>query len=541
MSSEVTSVPPPPVSAPPSQKQSPAAPASSRASPLRGMGTPNIASPVRKAVASVSGYLGEVGQMTRLADPRDAWLPITESRSGNAYYAAFHSLSSGIGFQALVLPVAFSLLGWTWAIICLTVAFAWQLYTLWLLVKLHEPVAGGTRYSRYMYLATTVFGEKWGKILALLPVMYLSAGTCTALIIVGGGSMKLLFNIACGEVCLARPLTTVEWYLVFVCVAALLSQLPNLNSIAGVSLVGATAAVAYCTMIWVVSVAKGRVAGVSYDPVRATDEEDGAIGILNGLGIIAFAFRGHNLVLEIQVKSLSHSFRLHSATDNDGKDKVTDECMFAINSQATMPSTLKHPSHVPMWKGVKAAYVIIALCLYPVAVGGFWAYGDQIPPNGILSALYKFHSQDVSRVVLGTATLLVIVNCLTTYQIYAMPVFDNMETGYVHKKNRPCPWWMRAGFRALFGAINLLIAVALPFLSELAGLLGGISLPVTLAYPCFMWVAIMRPAKGTAMWYTNWGLGSLGMGLSFVLIVGNLWGLVEKGLHVKFFKPADFQ
>jgi hypothetical protein len=76
------------------------------------MGTPNIASPVRKAVASVSGYLGEVGQMTRLADPRDAWLPITESRSGNAYYAAFHSLSSGIGFQALVLPVAFSLLGW---------------------------------------------------------------------------------------------------------------------------------------------------------------------------------------------------------------------------------------------------------------------------------------------------------------------------------------------------------------------------------------------------------------------------------------------
>jgi hypothetical protein len=190
-----------------------------------------------------------------------------------------------------------------------------------------------------------------------------------------------------------------------------------------------------------------------------------------------------------------------------------------------------------MWKGVKFAYLVVALCLYPVAVGGFWAYGDQMPPNGVLSALYKFHSRDVSRLVVGLATLLVVVNCLTTFQLYAMPVFDNMEAGYVHKKHRPCPWWLRAGFRAFFGAVNLLIAVAMPFLSELAGLLGGISLPVTLAYPCFMWVAIMKPPRGSAMWCVNWVLGSLGMVLSFALIVGNLWGLVARGLHVQFFKP----
>jgi hypothetical protein len=48
-------------------------------------------------------------------------------------------------------------------------------------------------------------------------------------------------------------------------------------------------------------VAKGRVAGVAYDPVKVANGVDGALGILNGLGIIAFAFRGHNLALEIQV------------------------------------------------------------------------------------------------------------------------------------------------------------------------------------------------------------------------------------------------
>lgn len=59
-----------------------------------------IGSPVRRAL-----------QLTRL-DPEDAWLPITESRNGNAYYAAFHTLCSGIGIQALVIPGAFTILGW---------------------------------------------------------------------------------------------------------------------------------------------------------------------------------------------------------------------------------------------------------------------------------------------------------------------------------------------------------------------------------------------------------------------------------------------
>jgi hypothetical protein len=97
------------------------------------------------------------------------------------------------------------------------------------------------------------------------------------------------------------------------------------------------------------------------------------------------------------------------------------------------------------------------------------------------------------------------------------------------------------GIPCLLRRRQLLIAVALPFLSELGGLLGGISLPVTLAYPCFMWVEIKKPVRGSAMWSINWALGIFVMALSFVLVVGNLWGLVVKGLRVQFFKPGDFQ
>lgn len=67
-----------------------------------------LASPMKKAIESI---FEEVGRFTKL-NSQDDWLPITESRNGNAYYAAFHVLSSGIGFQALVLPLAFTTLGW---------------------------------------------------------------------------------------------------------------------------------------------------------------------------------------------------------------------------------------------------------------------------------------------------------------------------------------------------------------------------------------------------------------------------------------------
>lgn len=113
-----TNTPPPPgispaVSAPPMQSQY-NSPSLSRkplllvdtatANKTPNSRTPNfitpLGSPLRKAI-----------QLTKL-DPHDAWLPITESRNGNAYYAAFHTLCSGIGIQALVLPVSFTILGW---------------------------------------------------------------------------------------------------------------------------------------------------------------------------------------------------------------------------------------------------------------------------------------------------------------------------------------------------------------------------------------------------------------------------------------------
>ncbi|GFQ01885.1 lysine histidine transporter-like 8 [Phtheirospermum japonicum] len=473
------------VSLPPSQLHSP----SLSRSPLLTPGgtnkkTPRIRTP--RFITPLGSPLRKAIKLTKL-DPQDAWLPITESRNGNAYYAAYHTLCSGIGIQALVLPVAFTILGWTWGIIGLTLAFIWQLYTLYLLVQLHESPENGIRYSRYMQLASATFGEKLSKLLVLFPIINLSAGTCVTLIVIGGSTSRMLYQTLCGATCTtSQPLTNVEWYLVFTCTAVVLSQLPNLNSIAGLSLIGSLTAVGYCTAIWVVSVSEGRLPNVSYNPVRSGTDISMIFDVLNALGIIAFAFRGHNLILEIQ---------------------------------ATMPSTEKHPSTVPMWRGVKASYSIIAICLFPLAIGGYWAYGHMIPANGgMLTALYAFHSRDVAR-------------------IYGMPMFDDMESKYTRRFKKPCPWWLRVIIRAVFGFVCFFIAVAIPFLSSLAGLIGGISLPVTLAYPCFMWLKMKKPKMYSPTWWLSWGLGLLGMGLSGVLTAAGLYVVIDTGVQVSFFKP----
>lgn len=66
-----------------------------------------------------------------------------------------------------------------------------------------------------------------------------------------------------------------------------------------------------------------------------------------------------------------------------------------------MPSTFKHPAHVPMWKGAKVAYFFIAMCLFPVAIGGFWAYGNQVSINFSLSPLRIGRKHEHQKITLA--------------------------------------------------------------------------------------------------------------------------------------------
>lgn len=123
--------------------------------------------------------------------------------------------------------------------------------------------------------------------------------------ITGGNTLQLFYKAICknDQNCLDKSPSGAEWYLVFICLAILIALFsPNLDSLAWVSFVGSIMGVSYFTILWTLSISKGRLNGVSYNPSdNVTTNMERFRDVLNGMAIIAMGFRGQNLVLEIQV------------------------------------------------------------------------------------------------------------------------------------------------------------------------------------------------------------------------------------------------
>lgn len=75
------------------------------------------------------------------------------------------------------------------------------------------------------------------------------------------------------------------------------------------------------------------------------------------------------------------------------------------------------------------------------------------------------------------------------------------------------------------------MAVAIPFLESLGVLIGRIALPVTLAYPCFMWPKIKKPEMYSPSWLLNCVLGSLGMALCGLVIAAGIYVNIDTGIQ----------
>ncbi|KAH7835485.1 hypothetical protein Vadar_026521 [Vaccinium darrowii] len=187
-------------------------------------------------------------------------------------------------------------------------------------------------------------------------------------------------------------------------------------------------------------------------------------GFFNALGNVAFAYAGHNVVLEIQ---------------------------------ATIPSTPEKPSKVPMWRGVLLAYIVVAFCYFPVAIIGFWMFGNKVSDD-ILISLQK------PTWLIAMANMFVVIHVIGSYQIYAMPVFDLIETVLVKKLNFRPTWMLRFASRNLYVAFTMFVGMTLPFFGSLLGFFGGFAFaPTTYFLPCIMWLAIYKPRRFGLSWFAN--------------------------------------
>ncbi|XP_028772422.1 lysine histidine transporter 1-like [Neltuma alba] len=431
---------------------------------------------------------------TRTAEQKaiDEWLPITSSRNAKWWYSAFHNVTAIVGAGVLSLPSAMSHLGWGPGVVILVLSWVITLYTLWQMVEMHEMVPG-KRFDRYHELGQHAFGEKLGLWIVVPQQLICEVGVDIAYMVTGGKSLQKVHDLLCNN---CKPIKTSYFIMIFASVHFFLAHLPNFNSITGISLAAAVMSLSYSTIAWAASVHKGVQPDVQYGHNGSTSANT-VFGFFNALGDVAFAYAGHNVVLEIQ---------------------------------ATIPSSPEKPSKGPMWRGVLIAYIIVAFCYFPVALIGYWTFGNQVADN-ILISLEK------PTWLIVAANLFVVVHVIGSYQLFAMPVFDMIETVMVKKWRFKPSRILRFTVRNLYVAFTMFVAITFPFFGALLGFFGGFAFaPTTYYLPCIIWLAIYKPRKFSLSWIINWICIILGILLMVVSPIGALRQIIVNAKTYGFYQ-----
>ncbi|KAL8142347.1 hypothetical protein V2J09_015379 [Rumex salicifolius] len=414
------------------------------------------------------------------------WLPITSNRNATWWFSAFHNVTAMVGAGVLGLPYAMSHLGWGPGIVIILLSWAITLFTLWQMVEMHEMVPG-KRFDRYHELGQHAFGEKRGYWIVAPQQLLVQIGTDIVYMVTGGKCLKKFVEVAFPA---ATQLKLTYYIMIFASPHLLLSHIPNFNSISGISLAAAVMSLTYSTIAWVTSLHKGVIPGVEYTS-RSSTPVGSTFGFLTALGDVAFAFAGHNVVLEIQ---------------------------------ATIPSTTDKPSKKAMMKGVYVAYAIVALCYFPVGFIGYWIFGNTVEDNILLSL-------ERPPALIACANLFVVIHVVGSYQVYAMPVFDIVEAGLVRSlKLKP------SKIHRAITLFTMFLGMTFPFFGSLMSFFGGLIFPPTSFYlPCCIWLALYKPKKFSLSWFVNWFCIVVGVLLNVLAPIGALRSIILQAHTYEFY------
>ncbi|KAL2546379.1 Lysine histidine transporter-like 6 [Forsythia ovata] len=421
----------------------------------------------------------------------DKWTENGPSRKAKWWYSTFHTVTAMVGAGVLSLPYAMAYLGWGPGTLVLAVSWFITLNTMWQMIQLHECVPG-IRFDRYYDLGRHAFGPKYGAWIVLPQQLIVQVGCDIVYMVTGGKCLKKFMEIACTN---CKPIRQSYWICIFGGLHFFLSQLPDFNSVSGVSLAAAVMSLSYSTIAWVACLSRGRVEDVSYG-YKKMSGADYMFRVFNALGQITFAFAGHAVVLEIQ---------------------------------ATIPSTPEKPSKVPMWKGAVWAYFINGICYFPVALIGYWAFGQDVADN-VLIALQR------PSWLIAAANLMVVIHVIGSYQVYAMPIFDLVEKNMVKRLNFPPGAMLRLIVRSAYVAFTLFIGVTFPFFGDLLGFFGGFGFaPTSYFLPSIIWLKLMKPKRFSFSWIINWVCIFVGVFIMVASTIGGLRNIVADASTYEFY------
>ncbi|CAN8235519.1 unnamed protein product [Cochlearia groenlandica] len=397
-----------------------------------------------------------------------------------------------VGAGVLGLPFAMSQLGWGPGLVAIILSWVITFYTLWQMVELHESVPG-KRLDRYPELGQEAFGPRLGYWIVLPQQLLVQVASDIVYNVTGGKSLKKFVELLFPHL---HHIRQTYYILGFAVLQVGLSQSPDFNSIKIVSLLAALMSFFYSMIASVASIVKGTEHRPSEYGVRGNTTASIIFDAFNGIGTIAFAFAGHSVVLEIQ---------------------------------ATIPSTPEVPSKKPMWKGVVVAYLIVIVCYLAVAISGFWAFGDHVEDDVLISL-------EKPVWLIAAANFMVFIHVIGSYQVFAMSVFDTIESYLVKTLKFTPSVMLRLVARSTYVALVCLIAVCIPFFGGLLGFFGGLVFSSTSYFlPCIIWLIMKRPKPWSMHWILSWIAIVIGVLIAIFAPIGGMRHIILSAKSYKLF------
>ncbi|KAK7260723.1 hypothetical protein RIF29_26999 [Crotalaria pallida] len=436
-------------------------------------------------------------------------------RTGNALTASTHIVTVVIGAGVLALAWAMAQLGWIAGVAIMLTFSAIAMFTYSLVADCYrfpDPVTGKRNYT-YMQAVKAYLGGTMHVFCGLILYGKL-AGITVGYTITSATSLVAIQKAVCfhkrGHEAYCK-FSYNPFMIGFGILQLFLSQIPNFHELTWLSTIAAITSFGYALIssglcLSVIVSGKGNITsitGIEVGPELSA--EDKVWRVFSAMGNIALASTYATVIYDIMDTLKSHP---------------------PENKQMKMANVI----------GITAMTILFLLC----SCLGYAAFGDKTPGN-IFTAFYE----PFWLVALGNVC--VIIHMVGAYQVMGQPFFRIVEMGanmvwpdsdFINKE-RPVRIGcvtinvnlFRLTWRTIFVILATILAMAMPFFSEILSLLGAIGFwPLVVFFPIQMHIAQKNITKPSLKWCLLQLLSSLCFLISLSAIVGSIHG-ISKDLH----------
>lgn len=301
------------------------------------------------------------------------------SKTGSWFTGSLHATNAIVGAGVLSLPWAVAQLGWVAGPLLLVLFYLVTRRASIMLAELY--CVDGLEHARYHHAVRHILGRRgalWTGIFQTVNLVLL----CVAYCIIGAESMKYIATTLGSSF-----YKQYQMAMLFGLVELVLSQLPNLEDVWWVSLLGSAMSLTYCTVALVLGAVYAGARQGSVRGVSGLTTTEKAFNCLNALGSIGFAYSVSNVLIEI------------------------------TDTMRQPPSAV-----VQMKRAINVSLTVAGSFYLGVACTGYASLGDATP-SLILSGF-----TDAPQWAVLLAHFAIVVSMMTTWQIFAQPVFDLLES-----------------------------------------------------------------------------------------------------------------